>query len=97
MLAAFILSCMMYQTKTQLLEDNAIQIYPYNAQIAPVSDETTEAEEIPEQTSNLSLYGQCRITFYCAGPCCCGAYASGVTASGAQVQANHTVANGAQC
>ena len=95
MLAAFILSCMIYQTKAQLLEDNAVQIYPYNAQIAAESDETTAAEEIPAETSNLSYYGQCRITFYCAGSCCCGAYATGYTANGSPVQANHTAANGA--
>lgn len=42
----------------------------------------------------LTYYGNCRITFYCPNACCCGAYASGYTASGAPVQANHTVANG---
>ena len=51
------------------------------------------AEEEPPAPA-MHLYGNCRITFYDAGPCCCGAYASGITASGAHVQVNHTVANG---
>lgn len=49
-------------------------------------------DEEPEPA--MHLYGNCRITFYDAGPCCCGAYASGITASGAPVKVNHTVANG---
>lgn len=42
----------------------------------------------------LRYYGNCRITFYCAGPCCCGQWASGNTASGTRATANRTVANG---
>ena len=37
-------------------------------------------------------YGRCTVTFYCPGPCCCGAYASGYTASGTYATANRTVA-----
>lgn len=43
----------------------------------------------------LRLYGSnVRITFYCPGPCCCGAFASGYTASGTRATANRTVASG---
>lgn len=93
MLAAFLLSCMMYQTKAQLIEDNAIQIYPYNAQIAAQSDETPAAEEQQATASNLSLYGQCRVTFYCPCSTCCGSWGN-ATASGVMPTPNHTVATG---
>lgn len=42
----------------------------------------------------LRYYGNCRITFYCAGACCCGQFASGYTASGTRATANRTVACG---
>lgn len=43
----------------------------------------------------LRLYGSnVRITFYCPLSCCCGAYASGYTASGTRATANRTVACG---
>lgn len=57
---------------------------------AVCADYMTDEKPEPDK----SYFGNCRITFYCAGPCCCGAYASGITASGAPVQVNHTVANG---
>ena len=57
---------------------------------AVCADYLTEEEPKPA----MHLYGNCRITFYDAGPCCCGTYASGITASGSPVQVNHTVANG---
>lgn len=57
---------------------------------AVCADYLTDEKSAPA----MHLYGNCRITFYDAGPCCCGAYASGITASGAPVQVNHTVANG---
>ena len=84
---------MILPTKAQLIEDNAIQIYPYNAQIAAQSDETQTAEEIPAETSNLSYYGNCRITFYCHCAACNGR-AGAPTASGVMPTVNHTVATG---
>lgn len=39
-------------------------------------------------------YGNCRITHYDAGPCCCGEFATGCTASGVLATINHTVASG---
>ena len=39
-------------------------------------------------------YGNCRITHYDAGPCCCGDFATGCTASGVLATINHTVASG---
>lgn len=62
--------------------------------IVQTSEEVEHVAEEEPPAPAMHLYGNCRITFYCAGPCCCGAYASGITASGAPVQVNHTVANG---
>lgn len=39
-------------------------------------------------------YGNCRITHYDAGPCCCGEWATGCTASGVLATTHHTVASG---
>ena len=39
-------------------------------------------------------YGNCRITHYDAGPCCCGEWATGCTASGVLATSHHTVASG---
>lgn len=64
--------------------------------VSAVSDKRTvdvpiiEIPLLPTKT----YFGNCRITFYCPNSCCCGIYASGYTASGAPVQANHTIANG---
>lgn len=41
-----------------------------------------------------SYYGNCRITFYCPGSCCCGPWATGYTASGTLATAGRTVACG---
>lgn len=62
--------------------------------IVQTSEEVEHVAEEEPPAPAMHLYGNCRITFYDAGPCCCGAYASGITASGAPVQVNHTVANG---
>ena len=78
------LLCFTMMTKAELIAENAIQIETFK---------TAEVEEAEPQPA-MHYYGNCRITFYCPGPCCCGAYATGITASGAAVQANHTVANG---
>lgn len=92
MLAVFILSCMMYQTKAELIEDNAIQIYPYNAVEASQSNETDENEENHAETDN-AYYGHCRITFYCPCSQCCGSWGN-ATASGVTPTPGRTVANG---
>ena len=39
-------------------------------------------------------YGNCRITFYDCGSCCCGEYANGITANGDEAIVGWTVANG---
>ena len=39
-------------------------------------------------------FGQCRLTFYCGGSCCCGQWAGGNTASGEPPIVGRTVANG---
>lgn len=40
----------------------------------------------------LTYVGNWTITFYCPGPCCCGEWATGCTASGVAATAWHTVA-----
>ena len=56
------------------------------------SDEpNTEGAEDPI----LTYYGNCRITFYDVGPCCCGEFANGYTASGEEAIVGWTCANGA--
>lgn len=62
----------------------------------------TDAEqysEVPEsdneqEVSDWIYYGNCRITFYDDGPCCCGEFANGYTASGEPAIPGWTVANG---
>lgn len=79
------LLCFTMMTKAELIAENAIQIETY---------QTTAEAEPEEPAPAMHYYGNCRITFYCPGSCCCGAYATGITASGVPVQANRTVANG---
>ena len=53
------------------------------------------SEEKPEPPEPaMDYYGNCRITFYCGGSCCCGEWAGSPTASGATPTAGWTVANG---
>ena len=52
--------------------------------------------EEPEGTGDgWEYYTTARITFYDSGPCCCGPYASGFTASGEPAIVGWTCANGA--
>lgn len=54
-----------------------------------------EPEPVAEEPqSEWTYYGNCRITFYCPGPCCCSEWAYGPTASGEMPIAGWTVANG---
>ena len=80
------LLCFMTMTKGELIAENAIQIQTYQV--------TANEELAAEEEISTKYYGNCRITFYCPGPCCCGQWASGYTASGAAATANRTVANG---
>ena len=57
---------------------------------------TTEDEEdvLPETPpQELSYYGNCTITHYDNGACCCGKWAGGNTASGVPPTVNRTVAH----
>lgn len=56
--------------------------------------EETDVGEPVNTSPERTYYGACRITFYCGGPCCCGQWAGGPTASGAMPTAGWTVANG---
>lgn len=62
---------------------------PFTAQ--PTGSDEFQVISSPE-SGGWQYYGVCTITFYCPGPCCCGAYASGYTASGTRATANRTVA-----
>ena len=57
------------------------------------SDYLSETKPEPPEPA-MDYYGNCRITFYCAGSCCCGQWAGSQTASGATPTAGWTVANG---
>lgn len=59
---------------------------------ASINREAMESfDSLVESEDSLRLYGNCRITFYCSCSKCCGK-SDGITASGAKVRANHTVA-----
>ena len=93
-LLAFILSFTMMTRPANIIEE--LRTPEKVVTIVQTSEEmehVVAAEEEPPAPA-MHLYGNCRITFYCPNSCCCGAYASGITASGVPVQANHTVACG---
>lgn len=58
----------------------------------PVEIREIEAEETRVAPA-MHLYGNCTVTFYDNGPCCCGQYAYGATASGVMPTVNRTVAS----
>ena len=64
----------------------------------PGADADSWADEVeepaPEPQSEWTYYGNCRITFYCTGPCCCGEWSGGPTASGEEPIPYWTCANG---
>lgn len=78
------LLCFTMMTKAELIAENAIQIETFK---------TAEVEEAEPEPA-MHYYGNCRITFYCPGSCCCGQWASGNTASGTVATPNRTVASG---
>lgn len=57
-------------------------------QYEPVADSETD------EGAEWEYYGNCRITFYCTGACCCGGNADGITASERPATPYWTVANG---
>lgn len=61
-------------------------IMPKEVEAVEVVDEATEEPA-------KHLYGVCTITHYDNGPCCCGQYAYGATASGVMPTVNRTVAS----
>lgn len=66
------------------------EIYPQDNPVIIQPDEVLEVVSEPEP---MHLYGNCTITFYDNGPCCCGIWSGGHTASGTVPRANHTVAS----
>lgn len=66
------------------------EIYP---QDNPVVIQPEEVLEVVSEPEPMHLYGNCTITFYDNGPCCCGIWSGGHTASGTVPRANHTVAS----
>ena len=81
-------------TKMELIQENAVQIIPYHAEVAPESDETAQPEGLPAETTNTRLWGVATITHYCNCSICCGKWAGGGTASGTTPTAGRTVACG---
>ena len=65
------------------------EMYP---QDNPVVIQPEEVLEVVSEPEPMHLYGNCTITFYDNGPCCCGQWAGGNTASGVPPTPNHTVA-----
>lgn len=59
----------------------------------PAVIQPEEVLEVVSEPEPMHLYGNCTITFYDNGPCCCGIWAGGHTASGTVPRANHTVAS----
>ena len=57
-------------------------------------EEDTPVNTEPVLEPSMHLWGVCTLTFYCGGPCCCGQWAGGPTASGVIPTPNHTVACG---
>lgn len=66
------------------------EIRPREAQTVIRPEEVLEVVSEPEP---MHLYGNCTITFYDNGPCCCGQWAYGNTASGVPPTPNRTVAS----
>ena len=64
--------------------------------VEPGADnESNESDAGGTEDPILTYYGNCRITFYDAGPCCCDEYADGYTANGDEAIVGWTCANGA--
>lgn len=59
-----------------------------------VEDGEDGADTADPVLTEWQYYGNCRITHYDAGPCCCGEWATGCTASGVLATTHHTVASG---
>lgn len=57
-------------------------------------EEDAPINTAPVEEPSMHLWGVCTLTFYCGGPCCCGQWAGGPTASGVMPTPNHTVACG---
>lgn len=58
------------------------------------SGDESEPEEGLTEEAEWVYYGNCRITHYDTGACCCGEWASGYTASGTLATVGRTVATG---
>lgn len=86
-LLSFILLCTM-MSKTDLIQENAIQIETYKTEVAS----ELAAEEEVEEVSSMHLWGVATITHYCNCSACCGKWAGGGTASGTVPTAGRTVA-----
>ncbi len=77
-------------------EEQETEEEPEEEPSEPETEEETP-EETPEESSseeNLTFLGNFTLTAYCACPQCCGAYATGYTASGTLATAGRTVAMG---
>jgi len=60
-----------------------------------VEDGEAGADTADPVLTEWQYYGNCRITFYDTGACCCGDFANGYTANGEEAIVGWTCANGA--
>lgn len=79
-----------------IVAEEGEEIIPIEPEIVeePAEVISEPAEAVTPEPSNLSYYGNCRLTFYDVGPCCCGQWAGGHTASGTVATVGRTVACG---
>lgn len=75
--------------------DSVVSAEPAEAEDSgAVEDGEDGADTADPVLTEWQYYGNCRITHYDSGPCCCGEWATGCTASGVLATTHHTVASG---
>lgn len=90
LLAAMLLATMITDTgNAQILIPDPPAIVAEN----PVAENRMIAKTEDVAEPKMHLYGNCTITFYDNGACCCGQWEGGNTASGVPPTPNHTVAS----
>lgn len=76
--------------------DSVVSAEPAEAEDSgAVEDGEDGADTADPVLTEWQYYGNCRITFYDTGACCCGDFANGYTANGEEAIVGWTCANGA--
>lgn len=76
-------------------DENAGAVEGGEGSAEPMSEPEVPVQEYEESGDGWEYYTTARITFYDSGPCCCGSFATGFTASGEPAVVGWTCANGA--